>query len=729
LNGKQSALEVLVFGRTGFVGSFVFSASKVSIGRARDAMVRLDDPHVSLQHAVLLMDGGLFRIKDLGSRTGTRVNGAPILPRQPLEPTDEVSIGPFRLRVTTCEPDSVDSDRSPDEATRRLPSMGTGISAPTAPPFFPPSEGVNGSRNSDRPPPARTREAAAPQFAREERRADPIPASGFNDSGLLADSGETTTVMPSTRPSTRPPPRERDVVKAAPPTSVATSPTVLVPVPFFPTRSGTGAPGPSQAAPAKTANIHPDTALDVVPFAFAMPEGGRVDDDDDEDDDIDFVPPFDLLEALSRGGIDDDQAHVGRALSLEVIHHRADRIVSVRHPRTKGPIRRPGSAEAIGTLEEDGTFSLYPEECRKFSLREGGRTVPTAEALARREGRKMRLPAGAQASIALEGDDEVLIHWVPRAHELPVPPIAIKPTRDQTTTGGLSIAVHIATMLFIGLVVLSDNKDQEAELNAGRFATVDQKELELQPPPPPPPPEEVPTADVAPTVDTAPLTKHDPTAPKSKVPVTKGPHQSSQEASANAASNASAQKILSALGGAPSALSAIAVTNLDALPAGAGSFKVSGSVGKAPGDSLRVAAAGATGKDVDTKSINEVGPVGPHTSSRRVASAGLSRRRPPRQGRDPKGRQRPPLPGTRLLRASAREGPLALRQDLLRMGCWRNRRSVQCPRRSIHRPQHRGDNLHPDGDPRLAFPGSHGRIGHRHLSVCVQLARRLSMET
>ncbi len=69
------------------------------------------------------------------------------------------------------------------------------------------------------------------------------------------------------------------------------------------------------------------------------------------------------------------------------------------------------------------------------------------------------------------------------------------------------------------------------------------------------------------------------------------------------------RKILSALGGAPSAISvdAISVTNLDALPVAAGGFKVSGAVGKAPGDTLRVGVPGVGGRDVDTKTTSELG--------------------------------------------------------------------------------------------------------------------------
>ncbi len=630
MSDKPTALEVLVFSRAGFVGSFVFTTPKVSIGRARDAMVRLDDAAVSLKHAVLLLDGGIFRIKDLGSRTGTKVNGAPLLPRQPLEPTDEISIGPFRLRATTCEPEPEEAGPPSETTRRRASSASAGISAPTAQPFFPeePETATSVAPYSAQP---RAREPApAAKFAREE----PIAESygGFTEPASLGETNETTVVMPS-KTTTRPPrnaaraatpafePAARPAERAARSSERPGRPSERPARPSDRPARGLGGPD-SYSVPASNpyghgetvpslepreprANIHPDTALDV-PLAFAIPESRRDDDDDDDDEDeADFVPSFDLLEALARGGVDDDRARSGRLLSLEIVNYRGDRVLSVRHPRSKGPVKRPGAQEAIGTLEDDATFSVYPEEFTAFHVREGGRTLSTAEALAKSEGARMRVTAGMQVILDLAGDDKFLIHWVPLAQDVAVPPLSLKPSRNSMTEGALSLAVHLGIMLFVGLVVLGEKSQTDADLNAGRFATVTQKELELEPPPPPPPPEKPVVDDAPPTVDNSPI-QHDPHAKEVKGPVTKGPHIAGHESASNAASTATTNKLLSALGGAPSAAGAISVTNLDALPAGAGDFKVSGSVGKAPGDSLRVSA-GGSGKEVETKTTGELG--------------------------------------------------------------------------------------------------------------------------
>ena len=49
-----------------------------TIGRAPDNTILLEDPSVSGRHAQIEIDGETFRLKDLGSTNGTRVNGLPI---------------------------------------------------------------------------------------------------------------------------------------------------------------------------------------------------------------------------------------------------------------------------------------------------------------------------------------------------------------------------------------------------------------------------------------------------------------------------------------------------------------------------------------------------------------------------------------------------------------------------------------------------------------------------
>jgi pSer/pThr/pTyr-binding forkhead associated (FHA) protein len=50
----------------------------ITIGRAPDNMIVIDDPSVSKRHALLELSGETYRLKDLDSTNGTKVNGVPI---------------------------------------------------------------------------------------------------------------------------------------------------------------------------------------------------------------------------------------------------------------------------------------------------------------------------------------------------------------------------------------------------------------------------------------------------------------------------------------------------------------------------------------------------------------------------------------------------------------------------------------------------------------------------
>ena len=70
---------------------------RTTVGRSPDNDIFLDDVTVSRKHAVLVQDGGEFRIEDLGSLNGTFVNRRRIDSATRLESGDEVQIGKYRL--------------------------------------------------------------------------------------------------------------------------------------------------------------------------------------------------------------------------------------------------------------------------------------------------------------------------------------------------------------------------------------------------------------------------------------------------------------------------------------------------------------------------------------------------------------------------------------------------------------------------------------------------------
>lgn len=70
------------------------------IGRAADALVFIDDPGVSRQHARLSVCDGAVTLEDLGSRNGTWRNGQRLAAVALLGDGDMIGVGPVRLRVS-----------------------------------------------------------------------------------------------------------------------------------------------------------------------------------------------------------------------------------------------------------------------------------------------------------------------------------------------------------------------------------------------------------------------------------------------------------------------------------------------------------------------------------------------------------------------------------------------------------------------------------------------------
>ncbi|HUJ63698.1 MAG TPA: sigma 54-interacting transcriptional regulator, partial [Kofleriaceae bacterium] len=72
----------------------------VTFGRSRGATIFVDADSVSRMHARLVRTGDVVELEDLGSRNGTRLNGARIEGRQRVGNGDEVAIGP--IVATIC---------------------------------------------------------------------------------------------------------------------------------------------------------------------------------------------------------------------------------------------------------------------------------------------------------------------------------------------------------------------------------------------------------------------------------------------------------------------------------------------------------------------------------------------------------------------------------------------------------------------------------------------------
>lgn len=72
---------------------------RLLIGRADDCELRVDHESVAPHHAeVTLTEDGQVRLRDLGSASGTRVNGQAVS-ETVLTSGDEIAVGPYRLML------------------------------------------------------------------------------------------------------------------------------------------------------------------------------------------------------------------------------------------------------------------------------------------------------------------------------------------------------------------------------------------------------------------------------------------------------------------------------------------------------------------------------------------------------------------------------------------------------------------------------------------------------
>lgn len=78
--------------------SFPFGES-ILLGSSADCDVQLDEPGISARHAeIRLLDDRVLQLKDLGSDTGTLLNGEPVV-ESLLGSGDEIRIGTCRLML------------------------------------------------------------------------------------------------------------------------------------------------------------------------------------------------------------------------------------------------------------------------------------------------------------------------------------------------------------------------------------------------------------------------------------------------------------------------------------------------------------------------------------------------------------------------------------------------------------------------------------------------------
>jgi hypothetical protein len=88
---RQTAL-LLMGGKRLIVGP-----EGATLGRSRQADIMVDDANVSRQHAEIRPHGGSWRLTDLGSTNGSRLNGRRVGQPEVLKPGDEIELGTTTL--------------------------------------------------------------------------------------------------------------------------------------------------------------------------------------------------------------------------------------------------------------------------------------------------------------------------------------------------------------------------------------------------------------------------------------------------------------------------------------------------------------------------------------------------------------------------------------------------------------------------------------------------------
>lgn len=97
-------MKLVIEDGSGTRSTVPFATDEITVGRAAEGLTfRLGERNVSRRHARFAQAGGTVWVEDLGSRTGTRVNGERITSRRKLRPGDLVQIGDYDVAVLPDE--------------------------------------------------------------------------------------------------------------------------------------------------------------------------------------------------------------------------------------------------------------------------------------------------------------------------------------------------------------------------------------------------------------------------------------------------------------------------------------------------------------------------------------------------------------------------------------------------------------------------------------------------
>jgi pSer/pThr/pTyr-binding forkhead associated (FHA) protein len=96
----------------------------ITIGRGADNTIVVNDPSISTHHAQLLLEGDTYRLKDLDSTNGTRVNGKPVT-ETVLHLEDRIRFGAAEARYESSDASGEKPLPKPEEIKAQFAEAGT----------------------------------------------------------------------------------------------------------------------------------------------------------------------------------------------------------------------------------------------------------------------------------------------------------------------------------------------------------------------------------------------------------------------------------------------------------------------------------------------------------------------------------------------------------------------------------------------------------------------------
>src|SRR6187551_642477 len=96
---SSATIVLKVFSGAECIATHRVSRELVKIGRLATSHVRLEDDSIARMHAVLEVGDNELRLVDLGSNTGTLVNGVPVERSAAVRAGDRIDVGPYTMLV------------------------------------------------------------------------------------------------------------------------------------------------------------------------------------------------------------------------------------------------------------------------------------------------------------------------------------------------------------------------------------------------------------------------------------------------------------------------------------------------------------------------------------------------------------------------------------------------------------------------------------------------------